>query len=186
LANQSFDIFILNCRTTSANSQNSTSAESKQSQMNEAETSRNKARTPAAAVGKTGHATQQDQTATSVELAVNRKPTTPPGSPPRTAHVHPKRHLVPTVEPLISSASNSETQSITTMKDSAANSSDDEVILHGQAKTTWRSAVAVAHFVGDGCMIIAKRARLDALSAVGLYFVAVRADVSFQCQDAPH
>jgi hypothetical protein len=51
----------------------------------------------------------------------------------------------------------------------------EEIILYGQARTSWRSAAAVAHFVGDGCMAIAQRGRLSALSAVGIYFVAVRA-----------
>mmetsp|Transcript_11339 Transcript_11339/g.31645 ORF Transcript_11339/g.31645 Transcript_11339/m.31645 type:complete len:259 (-) Transcript_11339:44-820(-) len=50
---------------------------------------------------------------------------------------------------------------------------DDQIIIYGNSKTSWRTAASVAHFVGDTCMSLARRGRLSALSAVGLYFIAV-------------
>ena len=152
-----------------------------------------------------------------------RKPTTPPGSPPKAPHNHPKRILVE--QKPISSTSNRNSPGLESprkfelsdksceslkmaikLEESTASSPQasevapvpadignageggvDEIVLYGQSKTTWRSAAAVAHFVGDGCMAVAQRAHLSALSAVGLYFVAVRTIQKFVRMHAhPH
>eukprot|EP00292_Cryptomonas_paramecium_P010107 CAMPEP_0113665276 /NCGR_PEP_ID=MMETSP0038_2-20120614/2214_1 /TAXON_ID=2898 /ORGANISM="Cryptomonas paramecium" /LENGTH=265 /DNA_ID=CAMNT_0000580609 /DNA_START=181 /DNA_END=975 /DNA_ORIENTATION=+ /assembly_acc=CAM_ASM_000170 len=62
---------------------------------------------------------------------------------------------------------------------------DDQIIIYGNSKTSWRTAASVAHFVGDTCMSLARRGRLSALSAVGLYFIAVRYTVFVFSMNVP-
>ena len=124
------------------------------------------------------------------EIHVPRKPTTPPGSPRPVANVHPKRTLSnPADQPNAGSSPKKGVHDVPSDCSTHVNRDDlvkiqpdlakeagesDEIVLYGQARTSWRSAAAVAHFVGDGCMALAQRGRLSALSAVGIYFVAVR------------